>query len=151
MDMNIGGMRVRYQLSPVSVRAVAGHLCCWAAGVVWCALSSGPLYADGPPADPAVARGESIARNVCSACHIVASDQQPRHLPAEAPSFSAIANRPETNEKALRRFIATTHWDMKSMPLTMPSPMLTNEQIRDVARYILTLRSAKPGGSAPAG
>ncbi len=113
-------------------------------GMTLCVLASEPLSADTPPADPAVARGLDIASNVCSACHLVSADQPPRHLPAEAPSFRDIANRADTSEKSLRQFIATTHWDMKSMPLTMPNPMLTTGQIRDVSRYILTLRSAKP-------
>jgi len=105
------------------------------------------VHADAPPAQSAAARGESLARLVCSACHIVASDQAPRHLPAEAASFSEIANRPGTNEQALRKFIATTHWDMKSVPVTMPNPMLTDQQVRDVARYILSLRGPPPGNT----
>ena len=97
-------------------------------------------------ADPSIARGETIAREVCSACHRVSADQPPRHLPAEAPGFQDIANRPGTTEQSLRKFLATTHWDMKTLPPTMPSPMLDAGQIRDVARYLLTLRSAAPGG-----
>ncbi len=115
-----------------------------AAGLV-CVLASGAPHAGGAPADPALARGESVARMVCSACHLVAGDQPPRHLPAEAASFSEIANRPGTNEKALRKFIATTHWDFKSVPITMPNPMLSDEQVREVSRYILSLRSPPPG------
>ena len=75
-------------------------------------------------------------------------DQQPRRLPAEAPSFTEVANRPDTNLKSLRKFIATTHWDMKSTPVTMPNPMLTDSQVSDVSRYILSLRST-PAGSKP--
>jgi mono/diheme cytochrome c family protein len=105
------------------------------------------VHAGDPPAGSAAARGESIARMVCSACHVVASDQPPGRLPAEAPRFSEIANRPGTNEQALRKFIATTHWDMKSVPVTMPNPMLTDEQVRDVSRYILSLRSPPPANS----
>jgi hypothetical protein len=29
----------------------------------------------------------------------------------------------------------------------MPNPMLTDEQVRDVARYILSLRSPQPGNT----
>lgn len=105
------------------------------------------VHAGAPPAGSAIARGESVARMVCSACHLATSDQAPRHLPAEAPSFSEIANRPGTNEQALRKFIATTHWDFKSTPITMPNPMLTDEQVRDIARYILSLRSPQPGNA----
>ncbi|HXW75506.1 MAG TPA: cytochrome c [Steroidobacteraceae bacterium] len=92
-----------------------------------------------------MARGADIARNVCSACHLATSDQEPRQRPPEAPSFTEIANRPETNLKSLRKFIATTHWDMKTMPPTMPNPMLTNSQVSDVSHYIMSLRTASAG------
>lgn len=106
-------------------------------------LLSAPLPA-GAPSPTALVRGADVARNVCSACHQVTADQPPRQLPAQAPSFSEIANRPDVSEKALRHFIATTHWDMKSLPPTMPNPMLTSAQVNDVTRYILSLRSAAP-------
>lgn len=93
----------------------------------------------------AVARGESVARDVCSACHLATSDQQPRRLPGDAPSFTEIANRPATSLKSLRKFIATTHWDMKSMPPSMPNPMLTDSQVSDVSHYIMSLRTAAAG------
>jgi mono/diheme cytochrome c family protein len=114
-----------------------------------CALLGGavnvPSRAAEPQAAGAVARGEGIARNVCSACHLATSDQQPRRLPAEAPSFTEIANRPDSSFKSLSTFIATTHWDMKSLPPTMPNPMLTDSQVSDVSRYILSLRTAAAG------
>ena len=103
-----------------------------------------PPRAGEPPA--AVARGADVARNVCSACHLATSDQPPGRLAAEAPSFSEIANRPETNLKSLRKFIATTHWDMKSTPVTMPNPMLTDSQVSDVSNYIMSLRTPAAGG-----
>jgi mono/diheme cytochrome c family protein len=94
-----------------------------------------------PARDPVAARGEQLARVQCSACHVVASDQALpplRQLPT--PSFDEIANRPKTSEKSLQRFIATTHWDMKSVPMTMPAQLLTKEETAAVSRYILSLR-----------
>jgi mono/diheme cytochrome c family protein len=118
------------------------------AGALWLCLGGvAAVHAAAPAEGSAAARGESIARMVCSACHVVASDQSARHLPAEAPSFIEIANRPATNQQALQKFIATTHWDMKSVPVTMPSPMLTDQQVRDVAHYILSLRSPPPANT----
>lgn len=93
------------------------------------------------PAHEAPARGEQLARNQCSACHVVASDQELpplRQLPT--PSFFDIANRPGTTQKSLERFIGTTHWDMKTVPMTMPDQMLTKDEKTAVARYILSLR-----------
>ena len=88
-----------------------------------------------------VKRGEHLAREVCSACHTVASDQEfPPLLVHPAPPFEEIANRPTTTEESLRRFISSTHWDTERLPMTMPNPMLEPAQIKDVARYILSLR-----------
>jgi len=103
-------------------------------GALACVIASAPLYAAGP------SPGEDVARNVCAACHLVASDQPPPLLSHVATSFSEIANRPGVSEQSLRKFILTTHWDGKTVPVTMPNPMLTPEQARAVARYILSKR-----------
>lgn len=108
------------------------------------ALSVGTQLRAAEPA-AAVARGEDIARNVCSACHVASSGQQGQSPIAEAPPFTAIANRPETTYRSLHHFIATTHWDMKTLPPTMPNPMLTDSQVSDVSHYIMSLRTAAPG------
>jgi len=87
-------------------------------------------------------RGEQIALAQCSACHIVAEHQEYQPLLREpAPSFQSIANRPDTTEKSLRHFVATTHWDLKTVPITMPDPELSKDDTTDVIRYILTLRT----------
>jgi len=39
-----------------------------------------------------------------------------------------------------RHLVTTTHWDEKSLPLTIPNPSLTDSQIADVASHILSLR-----------
>ena len=93
-----------------------------------------------PARDP-VARGEQLARQQCSACHVVASDQAlPPLRQRPTPSFYEIANRPKTSEKSLEHFIGSTHWDMKSVPMTMPDQMLTEDEKVAVSRYILSLR-----------
>jgi mono/diheme cytochrome c family protein len=92
--------------------------------------------------DPMIAKGEQLSQMICSACHIVAHNQQFSPILREpAPSFEEIANRPDTTEKSLREFLKTTHWDNKTLPMTMPDPMLVAEQRQAVARYILSLRS----------
>lgn len=91
--------------------------------------------------DAVAARGEQLARSQCSACHVVASDQEfPPLRKHPTPSFDEIANRPKTSEKSLQHFIATTHWDMKSVPMSMPAQLLTQEERVAVSRYILSLR-----------
>jgi mono/diheme cytochrome c family protein len=119
------------------LRKVAGRAAC-AALLGWFSPQS---HAGEVAPDPVIARGEQLARSQCSACHLVANEQQLSPLRKQpTPSFYVIAQRPNTSEKSLRHFIATTHWDMKSAPMTMPDQSLTDDQQTAVARYILSLR-----------
>jgi mono/diheme cytochrome c family protein len=106
------------------------------------ALLFGALaHAADPARDPQAARGEKVAQQVCSACHLVARDQEfPPLLRPPAPSFLDIANRPGTTAESLQHFILNTHWDVGSVPMKMPDPMLMKDQAHAVARYILTLK-----------
>jgi mono/diheme cytochrome c family protein len=91
--------------------------------------------------DPALVRGEHIARYECSACHVVAKDQEfPVLLNKPAPPFSEIANRPGTSAGTLRNFITMTHWDAQTIPMTMPSTNLPKQDVAAVVRYILSLQ-----------
>ena len=86
-------------------------------------------------------RGEEIAQLQCAACHVVAENQKyPPLLENPAPSFQGIAKRPQLSEVALRHFILTTHWDQKTLPLSMPNPGLTPDDTAAVIRYILSLK-----------
>ncbi len=107
------------------------------------AVFGAPVRAAQPPAAAAgpAAQGEHIARAICAACHVVASDQDfPPLLREPAPPFAEIANRPATSEQTLRRFITSTHWDERTLPMTMPNQQLSADQTRAVIRYILSLR-----------
>jgi len=96
-------------------------------------------WADAPKGEQ---QGEKIAQQICSACHVVAKDQEfSPILDPPAPSFQEIANRPGTNAATIRRFVATTHWDTKTLPMRMPSPMLLDQQIDAVTKYLLSLRT----------
>ena len=131
--------RTRKSRIPESLLGALCALCAWAAPTA---------QADDVPqhAAPITRRGEHLARVVCSACHVVASDQEfPPLLIHPAPSFSDIANRPDTTQKSLRHFIMTTHWDETTIPMTMPNPLLPPEDVTAVTRYILSLR--KPGAA----
>ena len=61
-------------------------------------------------------------------------------LHESAPRFDDIANRPDTTEKSLRKFIVATHWDGETIPMTMPKPDLTKQQVVALSRYIISLR-----------
>ncbi len=85
--------------------------------------------------------GRKLALAVCSTCHVVAADQEfPPQLIQHTPSFEEIANRPNTTAISLGRFITTTHWDQKTIPMTMPNFMLMDKQKDNAISYILSLR-----------
>lgn len=71
------------------------------------------------------ARGDTLARRWCAACHLVAPDQG-RATP-DAPSFAAIAKRPDA--PPLETFLQVSH-------LRMPDMSLTREEIADLAEFI---------------
>jgi mono/diheme cytochrome c family protein len=90
---------------------------------------------------PQVRRGEEVAQLQCAACHVVAENQKyPPLLEDPAPSFQSIANRPQISEVALRHFVTTTHWDLQTVPITMPNPGLSKSDTVAVVRYILSLK-----------
>jgi mono/diheme cytochrome c family protein len=104
-------------------------------------LGTPRVSAAAPPAAADVAQGEHIARLICSACHVVAVDQEfPPLLRQAPPAFSEIAGRPGVSAQSLARFITTTHWDVDKLPMSMPNPMLTPAETRAVSHYILSLR-----------
>lgn len=96
------------------------------------------------PSTAAVAAGREVAINVCSACHVVA-EKQPFEplLTQKTPSFQEIADDPKSTAQSLRRFISTTHWDEKTIPMTMPRQMLAGSETDDVVSYILSLKRVR--------
>lgn len=112
------------------------------AAAALCALCTPRTSAAGVPRTPELAQGEHIARLVCSACHVVATDQEyPPLLNQATPGFAEIANRPGVTAESLQRFITSTHWDVDKLPMSMPNPMLTKAETQAVSRYILSLRN----------
>ena len=88
----------------------------------------------------AVSRGHHLAVEVCSICHLAAPDQE--HLPLlrpPAPPFEVIAQRKDVDADYLRKFLTTTHRDLKTEK-GMPNPLLADFQVSEVTAYILSLR-----------
>ena len=83
--------------------------------------------------------GHDLALRLCTPCHVVSADQEFAPTFTGPPDFHSIANRRDTTAKSLRKFLATTHRTM-SNPRSMPNPQLTDDQTRDIARFIMTLR-----------
>jgi mono/diheme cytochrome c family protein len=82
--------------------------------------------------------GHELALAACTGCHVVSVDQPFAPLLKGSPDFLEIANRLNVTAASLRRTIA-------ALPLVprkggMANPHLTDDQLADVAAYIMTLR-----------
>jgi cytochrome c553 len=76
-------------------------------------------------------KGEILAKRWCVTCHVVSSDQQ--QATAQAPPFSAVASRPDFNERTVAYFLLTPHPRMLDMNLS-------RNEAADLAAYIKTQR-----------
>lgn len=102
--------------------------------------TAGPAWAQMVNSADTARKGHDLAAIACSNCQQVAVNQ--RSAPAlapPAPSFDAIAQRPDINEDALEHFITTTRRSVDH-PTGMPNPYLLEYQVREVVTYILSLR-----------
>jgi len=93
------------------------------------------------PLDDSAEAGRILALRACTGCHIVASDQpyMPIYKGARRPpDFKDIANKSDSSVGALRNYLATLPAVPKSFQ--MANPDLSEEQMRDVSNYIMTLR-----------
>ena len=77
----------------------------------------------------------------CDACHVVAANQDIRPLiTGYAPSFTEVANRPDTTPTALRDFLGRQHGYSN-----MPYPDLAQADLANVVAYIISLRHRHEG------
>ena len=83
---------------------------------------------------PDLADGKAIAKKLCVGCHLI-DKTSGGGTPADVPSFPSVANRSKQSVEAL------TNWLMAPHP-PMPDPHLTRQEIRDLAGYIISLRTA---------
>ncbi len=93
-------------------------------------LLPGAAGAQTRPGD--VTAGRRLAMEICAGCHAVAQSQT-RPAMDGAPAFLTLARDPVITERGLRAFLQTPH-------SRMPSVMLTNREMDDVIRYILSMR-----------
>jgi mono/diheme cytochrome c family protein len=79
--------------------------------------------------------GLIISGKLCSNCHLIGEPAGASAL-ADVPSFASVANRPNQSAEALTTWLVAPH-------APMPDPHLTRKEIRDIAQYILSLRTAE--------
>lgn len=91
------------------------------------------------PAAPAfaetddVVRGQKLARRLCASCHMNPG-QGEKSGPAGIPSFQAVADR---DGQSLAGIVT---W-LKSAPPMMPNHRLTQDEIYQLAQFILSLKT----------
>ena len=76
-----------------------------------------------------VAKGHQFAQQICSECHTVEKGQRPSPN-GQAPNFETIAKTPAI---ALTAVLRTPHRNM-------PNIIIADEDLRNVAAYILSLQ-----------
>jgi mono/diheme cytochrome c family protein len=94
-------------------------------------LLAAQLIAAAAHADDA-AHGGELAHALCAECHLNPG-QGEKHGPMGVPGFAAVANRP------LQTFDGIVDW-LKSVPPMMPNHSLTQDEMYDLAAYIMSLR-----------
>jgi mono/diheme cytochrome c family protein len=75
------------------------------------------------------AKGKTIAKRWCAACHLVSADQTTAN--ADVPSFAAVARKKLPSEQ-LKAFLVDPH-------PKMPDMNLTRSEIEDIVAYIRSL------------
>jgi mono/diheme cytochrome c family protein len=90
-----------------------------------------------------IANGHKLALMICSACHIAAPDQKtPPILTQPAPNLEALANKPGATAASVQKFLLTIHLSIANGK-DMPNPELDEDQARDIALYLMSLRKNK--------
>ena len=84
---------------------------------------------------PDLADGKAIAEKLCVGCHLIDKTSD-GGTPADVPSFPSIANRSKQSVEGLTNWLLTPH-------PPMPDAQLTRQEIRDLAGYIISLRTAR--------
>ena len=103
----------------------------WSALAVLLALSISPVILRAQETgDPQ--KGIAFARQTCASCHAVEHGQASSPNP-KAPSFDRIAATPGMTGTALNVSLHTPH-------RAMPDLILTKDEIRNLASYILSLK-----------
>ena len=80
-----------------------------------------------------IARGRTLAQSLCAQCHM-GQGQGEKQGREGVPSFAAVARRPQQNIDGI------VNW-LRSVPPMMPNHRLTQDEMYDLAAFILSLKS----------
>jgi len=120
-------------------------LAVFAAVAACSAFTSAAAYAETKPVEGSATAGRTFALQACTGCHVVAPDQP--HMPIykgtiHPPDFRDIANKPNVSAASLRAYLASLPVIPKNSQ--MANPDLTEEELRDVSAFIMSLRDKSP-------
>ena len=90
-------------------------------------------FADGAQAAD-IAQGETLARALCSNCHIVGPGEAGGVVSPDVPSFMAVAAIPGQSVEKVKAFILSPPHP------AMPKVQLTKRELEAVAAYIMSLK-----------
>jgi len=76
--------------------------------------------------------GKKLAELMCRNCHDVSGNEKPKNPPGAAPSFFDVAQRPDTTEKYLHRYLSFPHGNMNIITLTA-------KEVDSAVAYILSM------------
>ena len=116
-------------------------LCLAASAFLLIGITVIPALAQDQARSGSARAGREFVGYNCDACHVVAADQDIRPLiSGYAPSFTEVANRPDTTPAALRDFLSRQHGYSN-----MPYPDLASADLANVVAYIMSLRHRHEG------
>jgi mono/diheme cytochrome c family protein len=94
------------------------------------------------PDELAIQMGHGLAERLCTNCHAIEPGKfnKPGHV--GGPSFQSVANRPDINADSLREHLRMTHSNAM-IPLAMPNPGLSEDELMKIVSYILSLRAGR--------
>ncbi|MBS0250733.1 MAG: c-type cytochrome [Proteobacteria bacterium] len=84
---------------------------------------------------PNIENGNNVARKLCTSCHLIGEPAN-APVPSDVPTFASIANRQGQTLDHLATWLTRPH-------PPMPNLNLTRMEIRDLAGYIMSLRTEK--------
>lgn len=79
------------------------------------------------------AAGKKLTEFVCRNCHDISGNERPRNPPGGAPSFFEVAQKPETTEKSLHRFLSLPHGRMNIV-------QISGKEVDNAVAYIMSMK-----------
>jgi mono/diheme cytochrome c family protein len=106
---------------------------CVVFGSAGVSLLVGGLAFAGPVGKYDPFKGKELAKQLCANCHLVDSQQEQTN--ADVPSFNEIANKDGQTAGAIMAHIMLPKHPMPTIPLTQ-------DELSDLAAYILSMRKS---------